>query len=641
MYGIDEDHCEELEYNECEDNEYRCNDGSCIAEEYWLDGEYDCSDKSDERDNIGKIQKRQTCSLISSEFDCDETTAASNYFACGDGEFTTEAVSSQDKCYNYRMVMYFCELDWKSYKKHPGWTLADGHCTDKGWIEKNLTDLNDSEKCVLYLKCKLTDGASDICNDAVDDFESLCANRTIIYPSEPALHPYIKTVYQLSSSRSIAQPNYVLFDGSIKCIGHQAPIELYSFSIKWSEFEIYYPNDILFCKKLLEMNILNLKIDEPCWRNKYQSFLCQRSWECISKYRLRNGVSDCHHAEDESEDQKCYMRKQQRLKCSDDLSLCLSVSSIGNFIIDCDEGNDEYIAKLKWNLLDYQCTKRSSIECQVLKSYIQSPTLLSTIVNDQVPIFRQYCDSLMHLPIGYDESRCNEWKCPRDQFQCEGGHCIPVEHVTNPHDFEWHCPDASDHIGLFRSTNISDHNARLVTYADLEEKRRYLNETLVRTSYEPFPTFCDLTKEYGCILAGVDQPLNFSTNRPCINLTQIGDGTVDCYGGLDERNLFTCGKNIYQERGFDFHCSNEECIPYHRLCIDRCSNNADHLLCVQLKHFFNPSCEHRAHIGVCARGDYEECYSIGIGNYYCDSQRSGKYTSAPSIVLILYKNQIG
>ena len=40
MNGIDEENCDLLELNECEENEYRCLDGSCIAEEYWLDGEF-------------------------------------------------------------------------------------------------------------------------------------------------------------------------------------------------------------------------------------------------------------------------------------------------------------------------------------------------------------------------------------------------------------------------------------------------------------------------------------------------------------------------------------------------------------------------------------------------------------------------
>lgn len=38
MNGTDEENCDLLEFNECEEDEYRCLDGTCIAEEYWLDG---------------------------------------------------------------------------------------------------------------------------------------------------------------------------------------------------------------------------------------------------------------------------------------------------------------------------------------------------------------------------------------------------------------------------------------------------------------------------------------------------------------------------------------------------------------------------------------------------------------------------
>jgi len=36
--GTDEENCDLLEFNECEDDEYRCDNGMCITEEYWLDG---------------------------------------------------------------------------------------------------------------------------------------------------------------------------------------------------------------------------------------------------------------------------------------------------------------------------------------------------------------------------------------------------------------------------------------------------------------------------------------------------------------------------------------------------------------------------------------------------------------------------
>ena len=36
--GWDEENCDRLEFNECEEDEYRCTNGMCISEEYWLDG---------------------------------------------------------------------------------------------------------------------------------------------------------------------------------------------------------------------------------------------------------------------------------------------------------------------------------------------------------------------------------------------------------------------------------------------------------------------------------------------------------------------------------------------------------------------------------------------------------------------------
>jgi hypothetical protein len=40
--GWDEENCDLIEFNECEKDEYRCHNGMCIPEEYWLDGKYIC-----------------------------------------------------------------------------------------------------------------------------------------------------------------------------------------------------------------------------------------------------------------------------------------------------------------------------------------------------------------------------------------------------------------------------------------------------------------------------------------------------------------------------------------------------------------------------------------------------------------------
>jgi hypothetical protein len=40
MDGIDEENCDLLEFNECDPNEYRCENGMCIDDIYFLDGKY-------------------------------------------------------------------------------------------------------------------------------------------------------------------------------------------------------------------------------------------------------------------------------------------------------------------------------------------------------------------------------------------------------------------------------------------------------------------------------------------------------------------------------------------------------------------------------------------------------------------------
>jgi hypothetical protein len=318
------------------------------------------------------------------------------------------------------------------------------------------------------------------------------------------------------------------------------------------------------------------------------------------------------------------MKNKHRFDCPGDLSLGLLVFDMGDAQSACHAGVDEYITPLKWILADRKCTAPNSIECNVLKTYIQSPLSILSTKNNEVRLFREYCDTVWHLSRGFDESLCNEWKCPKDQYQCLTGHCIPIKYITDEKNYDWNCPDASDYIGLLEITDLSEHNSKIISHSVLEKMKNDLTKRNGHHVFVSFSRMCNASKEYGCILANVNDSLNFTINRPCINLTQIGDGIIDCYGGLDERNLLTCGNNIYEQPGFDFHCSDQQCIPYHNLCEERCSNKADSLLCDQLPSFQHPSCLdlEAPHKILCMYVDDKLC-DIGT-KYYCDISRIGK-----------------
>ncbi|CAM4847618.1 unnamed protein product, partial [Rotaria magnacalcarata] len=57
--------------------------------------------------------------------------------------------------------------------------------------------------------------------------------------------------------------------------------------------------------------------------------------------------------------------------------------------------------------------------------------------------FYRYCDSFWDLPehVDEDSSACRQWICPKHEYQCQTGQCIPVDWIC---DGEWDCSDASD-----------------------------------------------------------------------------------------------------------------------------------------------------------------------------------------------------
>ena len=615
MFGLDEDRCDELEFNECEENEYRCEDGSCIPLEYWLDGQADCSDRKEEQ-IFRDYTDGATCPLVSSRFNCDETIEHSTYFACGDGQFVFEFMSPLSSCYNFRFSMFFCELDTSQDKHSLRWTLDDGHCSQTVQINKNLTDLNEEEQCRFVLKCLLIQDKSNLCNKIMKKFSRRCSNRTIKYPEQPIILPYIQTFYNLSEIEDHREPNFIMFNGTIKCIGSRTLAQSNIGHVIWSEYVRTYPEDILFCR------LFNRKdLRQNCFESSPSlSFLCLNSMKCISKHRLRDRMQDCIYEEDEATDQTCFSGKQHRLRCQTP-SVCLLTSSIGNFIPDCLDRTDEYIIPMKSKLSRHLCTDKNTYECNILKTHIDSPSSILTNRHDEVILFRQYCDTFFDLAYGYDESFCKQWICPRDFYQCLNGQCIHVDSTLRSE--QWGCADASDSIRLLIMPTLSEHNLRNEkVMRKLEYIIEYFNssEAIIKSA---FFTFCDQTIQYGCLLANVDNPLDFYANPPCIPLSKIGDGIIDCYGGLDERNTLTCGKNIYQQRGFDFHCSDQECIPYQRLCKDRCSNNADYLLCEEMKSLTPAGCEQLTGVDACISLYPQECDPLNIFNVYCNPIEPG------------------
>jgi hypothetical protein len=77
--GLDEEHCWQLEINECDENEFRCGNGQCIPESFYgeLDTEnYNCIDGSDFVNT--KYINYDLCSHIGISFRCEDISCPRN-----------------------------------------------------------------------------------------------------------------------------------------------------------------------------------------------------------------------------------------------------------------------------------------------------------------------------------------------------------------------------------------------------------------------------------------------------------------------------------------------------------------------------------------------------------------------------------
>jgi hypothetical protein len=224
------------------------------------------------------------------------------------------------------------------------------------------------------------------------------------------------------------------------------------------------------------------------------------------------------------------------------------------------------------------CDTQSKDDCGRIRQYIEASWNLDTNngSNQQFELskipFRSFCDSFWNWDSKEDEDiqMCHKWwKCPENQWQCRSGQCIEFVWVL---DGEWDCVDASDEQALFVPSNNN-----FLRNLNILRNEVPIQKFITLYSNQSFWKICNFSIEYPCFRVNVTDPLNITHNRPCINLNQIGDGHVDCAGGLDERNnLKHCRSSTML--GYYFQClSAETCVPYYSHCPAKCDDN--HVQC--------------------------------------------------------------
>ncbi|CAF1139291.1 unnamed protein product [Adineta steineri] len=670
--GTDEENCDKLEFNECEDDEFRCTNGMCISEDFWLDGDFDCMDWSDEYTfDLGK-----SCPVNPNTINCDEHLCLTAHYSCGDGEcirwetrmaFQREYPALKD-CFNKRNLNYMCETS----PRQPTWTLENGLCwPDKGyddlryppWNMIHVSNLTLSQKCEYLFRCILSKGFEHDCpcnaRNCTQILVNSCLypNDLLVYPPPGLINSNILIIH--TNRQSMEKPTFdsFLLYGNLKCRG-------FFFHAGGDAFNEGYVIELitapilnhLLCKIMDPQNIYRdylspHQTNKKCWNDSLtfngrpyavNPDICISTGECISQYRINDGHPDCYSVEDESTAvTKNYCTGnvgQQRFQCFNDQHKCLPLRGLGTGNNDCSNSYDESWFGTGTDLRQQvTCFPREVGDCDHVKAYIQQSSVRnsknsSSSVNYQEQLsanrmsFRDHCDSFWNMDHYIDEipSLCQFWICRTDEYQCRTGQCIPLNWVC---DGEWDCSDASDEEAFVLIEKSSDHNARLPTFSSK------LAACRKKYSRSPFSNICNTTFQFGCYLSGVSNPLDIQSNRPCINLTQIGDGKEDCYNAYDEKNIFSLNSRM----GGGMWGLHLNCEDVHIAYTDACEKprNCNRILCSRYRDK-NGLCN-EAKDFVCLENDHCKKNSRCNGKFDCLNGEDEYWCPADFVTDLTYR----
>jgi len=221
--GQDEEHCHELEMNECDSlTEYRCKNGHCIPQELFFDLTPDCLDKSDENDR--GIHLCHTDML----WYCEDTMCDSYYnhqifgapipmsFTCGDGQ-----------------CREMSHLDIILPSISAGVTICG---TGRDLLHTRRL-FSSNEECLEHIKCTrnfplFQTECTIKCISEPQCFRrisNVCANRSyIMFPSKPIFDNHVFFITKLNRTTSWVSyfmPSLICFD-SKRCSQYQTTINL-------------------------------------------------------------------------------------------------------------------------------------------------------------------------------------------------------------------------------------------------------------------------------------------------------------------------------------------------------------------------------------------------------------------------------
>ncbi|CAF1508480.1 unnamed protein product [Adineta ricciae] len=478
--AVDEEHCWQLELNDCKDDEYRCHNGQCISWHFYRskDG-HDCLDRSDEDQKYNKQGFHVFFSQIS-YFEDNTCTITFLTSSCIESHhvFLIEKLLSMkderisDDC----STAFICSLE-----------LVGIVCNNFNTLEENIR----------YVE--------EMCPDIiqVSSVPVLFGDIYMMYIkniSQTNVQNKYWTFY-LCTNNSLYEKYFIhlpkIFFNTTQCYYHMT--WLLDQQMRSAGLTIFaYTNEVLQQNSLL----LNYST-ELCQRS--DMYQCRNSSKCISLYRLLDFMPDCPYADDEDEIRFENAVIQELFKRK---------------IIRCPMFTKKYT--LLWGFRPLQCTCASNNDeiCNEDKKY------LSHLDWKTIP-FELTCDGFVDItdPVTNetDETNCDRWPCNNLYTRCDG---------------IWNCLNGVDELSCDRSSPINcSFNQHICVSPQTSQlmclPSEKINDGMINCLGgidEPKicrrKSFSDSYNQFRCRNDEI---------KSCIDATLICDGQNDCLHGDDEQ----------------------------------------------------------------------------------------------------------
>ena len=383
LEGKDEENCDLLEMNHCHpEEEYRCENGMCIPQEFFLDGDLDCLNWSDEM----QFKVSGNCPTESVNIECDDHMCPPNEWSCGDGKCISDRLMFQRlpidvTCESGRDQYFMCETN---IVQGP-WTMENGRCFQGDQYQSpRVINHNDVEvRCEYLLKCILSRDMEKNCScyknsGCSGEFDRVCRLSVIRYPRGAVVTPFTFFLFNPERDWTNDLPDLILINGTVRCRNALITVtKTIPFDSNWNGRQMIEEH---FCRAFLS----NISSSLTCHHQKESTDVCNEWNPCLSRTRNRDGSNNCLNRRDEQGqtemeiEKSCTGVRRHRFRCSREEPSCLSVIAVGDRYADCRNGFDELLFGVGRTISSFGCHNQRRDQCSRLRQYIEQSSSTST-----------------------------------------------------------------------------------------------------------------------------------------------------------------------------------------------------------------------------------------------------------------------